>query len=294
MQLSPALEEVLPLDSSVLLIDLADGSTAADLRVALIGDRRGRLAPRATCSSWTMVEVGEDVERSLRPAGRRPAAAGRVRCCSPPSWSPRRRWRGWRPTTRSSAPTITTLGCRRLDRVATAGLRAAGDRRAAGRRSSPLSQPSRLSALGASGIAGTIDPDRGIRLDGATLALGCRVVHALARGWRRPARAPAGASHMSRPTRARVGPPVAGALGLLGWRAAFGGAARLGACTACGPRSPASGSASSRCTAALTVGASLDRQLDDPARYGLRWDARIVQFDDDTVARRGSCGPREG
>jgi hypothetical protein len=40
-------------------------------------------------------------------------------------------------------------------------------------------------------------------------------------------------------------------------------------------------------TASLIVASSLEHQLSDPARYGVRWDAQIAQFTEDTVARDG-------
>ena len=41
-------------------------------------------------------------------------------------------------------------------------------------------------------------------------------------------------------------------------------------------------------TAALTVGTTLARQLDDPARYGVRWEIELTQFTENTLATEGA------
>ncbi|MET0904285.1 MAG: FtsX-like permease family protein, partial [Acidimicrobiales bacterium] len=281
MQLSPALSDVLPLDSSVLLIDLADGATAGHLRVAL-SDQARQAGATGDLQLVDLVEVGEDVARSLRPqvVGLRLLAAALLIAALVVAAQTMARLAADDELERAA---LSALGFRRLDLVASAGLRALVVAGLAG--VVAVVTAVALSALGASGIAHTIDPDRGIRVDGATLAIGVGlcVLSLVGAGALLALRR---VRSTGRTTRARGGPPVGGPLGLLGWRAAFGGADRPG-------RAPLWSAVSGvgfsvvAVTAALTVGASLDRQLDDPSRSGLRWDARIVQFEDDTVAREG-------
>lgn len=143
-----------------------------------------------------------------------------------------------------------------------------------------------LSPLSPTGLARIAEPDPGLRIDGWLFALGAVATFVLvvAAGWAFTARVSRRAAGAGRPlVFAGWGThPVVS----LGVRRALDRGNRGGRVPVWSTLAGATVGLAAL-AASLVVGATLGRQLDDPERYGLRWDLEVSQFTENSVAVEG-------
>jgi ABC-type lipoprotein release transport system permease subunit len=280
MQLSPAMAEFQDTDTNALLIFLEPDATPSRLREQLAGVAKAR-GDDGDLQFVAHEDIARDVKRSLGPqvsmlwvlAGVF-AIAGVVLVLQVASRQV--------DAELDEADVLRALGMDRRTLVFAAAARVACIASVAA--VVALAVGIALSPLAPTGLARTIEPDPGLSIDTpalATAALACALVtlvagvaigvlrtvdkgrrHAPARSWS-----------------FRGGPFLA--LGLRG--ALQRGSGRRRVPVSLTLAAMVTGAAA--VTASLTVAASLDHQLSDPARYGVRWDAQVAQFTEDTVAR---------
>ena len=143
-----------------------------------------------------------------------------------------------------------------------------------------------LSPMSPSGLARIAEPAPGVRLDALALAVGAAVSLAIvfAAGvgvttMRLRRRAPA-------PTPALATLPLHPVIGI-GIRRAFDRGDRSHRVPVWSTVAGATVGIAA-VAAALTVGTTLDQQLDEPERYGLRWDLELTQFTENTLVTEGA------
>ena len=142
-----------------------------------------------------------------------------------------------------------------------------------------------LSPLSPSGLARVAEPAQGVRADSSALAVGAVVTAGVVFV------AGMGLSALRSRRQARVRTPVFARLPLhpvigIGIRRAFDagdGTSRVRVWSTVAGATVGIAAV----TASLTVGTTLARQLDDPARYGVRWDMELTQFTENTLATKG-------
>ena len=281
LHLSPAfarLPEASP--NSALLVRLRAGAD-----IDAFAEAAGRLADEQGAPSALVLhrELSDDVARSLRPQIVALAILALALACAAMVITAQAVARQVEADLTSSS-TLRALGLRTADlmRITAAQWTVVGAAAAAVAALTAIA----LSPLSPSGLARLAEPSPGVRVDGLALIVGATlsalvvltagVAKMVLRG-----RTP----HSAHPRlRGGLGLPVPGQIGL--WRA-FDRGDRLGPV----PVWSTIGAATVGIVAlagSLTFGATLSHQLDDPVRYGLRWDLEVTQFTESSFATEGA------
>jgi hypothetical protein len=142
-----------------------------------------------------------------------------------------------------------------------------------------------LSRLSPSGLARVAEPARGVRADSPALAVGAVVTAGVVfvAGMGLSALRSRRQAHQRTRVVARL--PLHPVVGI-GIRRAFDGGDGTSRVPVWSTVAGATVGIAA-VTASLTVGTTLARQLDDPARYGVRWEMALTQFNENTLARKG-------